>query len=477
MIDALVGFVALLRHHGLDVGTDRTLAAARALEHTDLAAPRAVKRALLVTLVGHRHHVELFDCLFDQWFDGGELAGAVLADAEVLPHESVGPAPTSDISLMLDTERKLHDAVYVDDPSERIGVTTERRGERDRSAGPARAVGAPHGDQVRAAVDAATGVGDADGETARVAEAARSAPGRKAAEVHLPTGDAPGKQFDELLHLMATARRRRLDPLEARSVAPAHARSRSILANPFDDAELATLRRIVEVLRPQLVGAPAWRRTPDPTGETDLRRTLRRAVTTGGVPIEVSRRRPPITRPEVLLLVDTSLSMRPSVRLMLHLAHHLRARLARVRVLAFIDRCVDVTDVIRHSDLATALGQLIDDAPGGPLDPARSSDYGSALRSLWSHSGHLVRPAATVFVLGDGRSNGRETGVDLVAEITDRCRRTIWLTPEPRGAWHFGHGEMARYAAVVDVAWTVRSLDDLVSLATSGLLKADRRVT
>lgn len=477
MIDALVGFVALLRHHGLDVGTDRTFAAARALEHTDLAAPRAVRQALAVTLVGHRHHEELFDCLFDEWFAGGELAAALRADAALQPHEPVGPVPTSDISLMLDTERQLHDAVYVDDPSERIGVTTERRGEHDRSAGSARTVGAPDGHQVRAAVDAATDVGDADGDAARVADAARSVAGLEGANVHLPTGDAPGVQLDELLHLMANAPRRRLELLEARPVAPAHARSRSTLANPFDDAELATLRRIVEAFRPQLAGTPAWRRRPDLAGETDLRRTLRRAVTTGGVPIKVSRRRPPITRPEVLLLIDTSLSMRPSVRLMLHLAHHLRARMARVRVLAFIDQCVDVTDVIRHADLATALGQLIDDAPGGPLDPARSSDYGAALRSLWSRSGRLLRPAATVFVLGDGRSNGRDIGVDLVAEMTDRCRRSIWLTPEPSGAWHFGHGEMARYAAVVDVAWTVRSLDDLMSLATSGLLEADRRVT
>ncbi|MEM1333031.1 MAG: VWA domain-containing protein [Actinomycetota bacterium] len=220
---------------------------------------------------------------------------------------------------------------------------------------------------------------------------------------------------------------------------------------------------------PQLVGAPAWRRRPSRSGEFDLRHTLRSSVTLGGVPAVVRRRGPATTRPDLVVLVDTSVSMRPSARLMLHLVHALRRRPGRVRVLAFVDECVDVTDVVRHADLAMALGTLLDDAPGGVLDPARSSDYGTALASLWHRYARVLRPSTTVLILGDGRSNGRAPGFDLVADLTARCRRTVWCSPEPEGAWGFGNGEMAAYAERVDAAISVRSLDQLAGAIELGV--------
>jgi uncharacterized protein with von Willebrand factor type A (vWA) domain len=49
--------------------------------------------------------------------------------------------------------------------------------------------------------------------------------------------------------------------------------------------------------------------------------------------------------------------------------------------------------------------------------------------------------------------------------VIDRWRRiarsVIWCTPEPRGAWPLGFGEMQGYAERVSQATTVRSVDDL----------------
>ncbi len=252
-------------------------------------------------------------------------------------------------------------------------------------------------------------------------------------------------------------------------------RPNAVLANPFDRTEQRALDTAVRALWPQLVGSPAWRRRAAPSGQLDLRRTMRSSVTLGGVPAVVRHRAPATNRPDLLVLVDTSVSMRPTVRFMLHLAHALRRRPGRVRVLGFVDECVDVTDVVRHADLATALGGLLDDAPGGPLDPARSSDYGAAFSSLWHRYAGLLRPTTTVLMLGDGRSNGRDPGFAHVDDLVARCRRTVWCTPEPEGAWSFGNGEMAAYANRVDAALTVRSLDDLTEVIDQGAFAAGRR--
>ena len=287
------------------------------------------------------------------------------------------------------------------------------------------------------------------------------------------TDDPTAQDMAALRRALEVAREERIALLEATLRSGPALRSRSVLANPFDRDEQAALDAAVRALWPQLTGTPSWRRRAAPSGARDLRRTLRSSAVTGGVPVAVRRRAPTPRRPDVLVLVDTSVSMRPHVRLTLHLAHALRRRPGRVRVLGFVDECVDVTDVIRHADLASALGGLLDDAPGGPLDPSRPSDYGVAFGSLWHRFASLLRPSTTLLVLGDGRSGGRDPGFAHLEACVRRCRRTVWWTPEPEGAWAFGNAEMAGYADRVNVALAVRTLDDLAELAQDGGLVGD----
>ncbi|MEO1065295.1 MAG: VWA domain-containing protein [Actinomycetota bacterium] len=469
MIDALVGFVALLRREGVGVGSDRTLLAARALRLVDVADRTATRRALRLCLVVHGADDRRFDELFDRWFAGVSLDSALVAR----PDESVDDPPVPDTDEPEATvEATTAPDAYVDDPNERIAVAAEgAEADRRRAGDPSE----PGDAQVAARFDA----------TADVGELMAAPPGRPAERtdeglpgdskrIELAEDDDGGVDIDvaEMRRALDAAHDERLALLTAATTAPvAPLRPSSVLANPFDRDEQAELDAAVRALWPQLTGAPSWRRSPAAAGTLDLRRTLRSSVVTGGVPALVRRRAPTMRRPELLVLVDTSVSMRPYVRLTLHLAHALRRRPGRVRVLGFVDECVDVTDVIRHADLATALGGLLDDAPGGPLDPARPSDYGVAFGSLWHRFAALLRPSTTVLVLGDGRSGGRDPGLAHVEAVVRRCRRTVWWTPEAAGAWTFGNGEMAEYADRVDVAMTVRTLGDLRNVARTGVLR------
>ncbi len=463
MTDALVGFAALLRRRGIGVGPDRTLLAAAALRLVDLGDRSATKRALRLALVTNRADETTFDELFDQWFEGESAFELVAADPGDTAHESL-------VDPVAELEARTASDAYVDDPAEQVAVsvddgsddghdddggTEERRSSDD---GPS----ASEGD-TQARFDASASVG----EPAATDDLGAALRNDDVGSVELPD-DAV--DMAALRAAFGEVRGRRLAELTPRYPSSPTLRPSSMLANPFDRDEQRTLDESVRTLWPQLVGAPAWRRRPSATGHLDLRRTLRSSVVLGGIPAAVGRRSPATSRPDLLVLVDTSVSMRPSVRLMLHLAHALRRRPGRVRVIGFVADCVDVTDVIRHADLPTALGGLLDDASGGPLDPARPSDYGAAFGSLWHRYGRLLRPSTTVLVLGDGRSNGRDPGLTHVTDITARCRRTVWWTPEPEGAWSFGNAEMLAYAQRVDVALTVRSLDDLERAANSGVL-------
>ncbi|MEM9038685.1 MAG: VWA domain-containing protein [Actinomycetota bacterium] len=468
MIDAVVGLASLLRRDGIGVGSDRTVLAARSLAYVDLADREATKRALRFALVLHGSDEERFDELFEQWFDDTPLTV---------------DAPASDVALeevdddlpdgpLVDMRAATSPEAYVDDPEEQIGVSTQGD-DSERRRGHTEAAGADDAEVV-SRFDSDDSVGRVDStELSSVAE--RDADGEAADAVLIELADDDAvDDIAAMRRMIDDAHRDRLTLLAPAAPSPSPSgRPNSLLANPFDRDEQRALDTAVRALWPQLTGAPSWRTHLAPTGRLDLRRTLRSSATFGGVPISIRHRSPATNRPDLLVLVDTSVSMRPTVRLMLHLAHALRRRPGRVQVLAFVDQCVDVTDVIRHADLASALGALLDDAPGGPLDPARPSDYGVALQTLWHRYARLLRPSTTVLVLGDGRSSGRDPGFDHVADLTDRCRRTVWCSPEPEGAWSFGNAEMAGYASRVDAAVSVRSLDDLAAAIARGVFRSD----
>jgi len=463
VIDAIVGFVALLRKRGIGVGSDRAVLAARAVLLTDLTDRDATRRALRATLLLHESDRELFDGLFDLWFAS--------APFDITDLDVPGSATDSDAAAAEPTEPRVAleasaapDA-YVDDPSEQVAVAADDPSPKRRGSG---AEAAPSQAETVSRFGHSDAIGDPDASTpADTADRTEAADADMAA-IALPDADTGLDDIAALRRLLDDARFARDDVLGAPARPASALRPNSVLANPFDRDEQRDLDAVVRSMWPQLVGAAGWRRRPSPGGQLDLRRTLRSVAASGGVPVTVRRRAPVTNRPDVLVLIDTSVSMRPSVRLMLHLAHALRRRPGRIRVLGFVDECVDVTDVIRHGDLAVALGGLLDDAPGGPLDPARPSDYGAALTSLWHRYRRLLRSSTTVLVLGDGRSNGRDPGLQLVTDLTARCRRTVWCSPEPAGAWSFGNGEMAAYAARVDVAVSVRSLADLSAAVDRG---------
>ena len=68
-----------------------------------------------------------------------------------------------------------------------------------------------------------------------------------------------------------------------------------------------------------------------------MRTTLRKSMSTGGVPIDVVLKKPHPARPELVVLCDVSGSVAGFSHFTLQLVHALRQQFSRVRVFAFID--------------------------------------------------------------------------------------------------------------------------------------------
>src|SRR5690606_34371066 len=131
--------------------------------------------------------------------------------------------------------------------------------------------------------------------------------------------------------------------------------ARSAVPTPLEQVEflsaqaeqLARLRRTVHPLARRLASRLAVRRRHAKRGELDMRRTLRRSMSTGGVPMRPAYRARRPGRPELVVLCDVSGSVAGFSHFTLLLVQALREQFSKVRVFAFVERTDEVTHLFQ----------------------------------------------------------------------------------------------------------------------------------
>jgi len=183
---------------------------------------------------------------------------------------------------------------------------------------------------------------------------------------------------------------------------------------------------------------------------------------TDGVPFHLMVDKPVPERVRLLILADVSLSVRPITAFTLRLAQAMRHRTNRCTVLAFVDRPVDVTDLLARSTGDDALASVLA-AP--ELDLTASSDYGRTLEELLTTHGSKVTARTSVLIVGDGRCNGLPPRVDKLEELARKVHRLAWVTPEQERYWTQASCAMGDYAKVCNGVVTARDARQLIEQA------------
>ena len=223
--------------------------------------------------------------------------------------------------------------------------------------------------------------------------------------------------------------------------------------------EAAELHAAVHPLSRKLAARLAARQRRQSRGAIDIRRTLRAAMSTGGVPVRPAHRRRTRSRADVVLLCDMSGSVSGFSRFTILLLQSLAGQFRRVRFFGFVNTVDDITNLVRGS----RVGEDISERITGEATLTRwhgSSDYGSALRDFAEEHLDAVGPRSTVLVLGDARTNGTDPRTDALREIVSRARHAVWLNPEPARQWDTGDSVAGRYAELIDMH-EVRNIDQL----------------
>ncbi len=434
MLDLLAGFVGELRAAGLPVSLTENVDAMDAVRHVPLDDRAALRTAMAATMVKRPEHRPAFDAVFDAFFS--------LSPTSVDEDED---ASGVDLSALLDDALRSGD----EDAVRRLARLAV-----------ARLAGMEEGRGVRgsAYVFKTMRMLDVDGALARLLAGAR----------WLERDDlaVAGQRLRE--EVEAEVRRR----LVAERGAPAVARSvRRPLPEDVDflhasREDLAALQRSLRPLARRMAARLARRRRLGRHGRLDFRRTLRRSLSTGGVPADPRFRRPHPHKPEIMVLADVSGSVATFARFTLQLVHALAGEFSAIRTFVFIDGIDEVTNLFAGTDdLAAALLRVHEEADVVAADG--HSDYGRALETFSARWGREITPRTSVVILGDARNNYHASSAAVLAELRRRGRRLWWLNPEPRSYWDTGDSIVSEYAVHCDGVFECRNLRQLEAFVSA----------
>jgi uncharacterized protein len=238
-------------------------------------------------------------------------------------------------------------------------------------------------------------------------------------------------------------------------------------------ADLAAVHRVVAQLRRRLATQGLQARGHRRHAHVDVRRTMRASLQTGGVPVVLKYRPRRPRRPEIYVLCDVSTSVTSASVFFLSVLHALHDTFRKMRSFVFIERISEVTDVFEHERNFKAVSERIS-SDAGVADISGYTDYGRVWTEFLQQVEDDLHPRATVIVLGDARTNGRDPRADVFAQIAARAGRTFWLNPEPRLYWNYGDSVISAYERYCTAfeCWTTPQLEDFVRALTRPVLTA-----
>ncbi|GAA13232.1 vWA domain-containing protein [Gordonia alkanivorans] len=441
LVAHLTDFVDELRRRGIVVGPSALIDAASAMEVLDLLERSRLREGLATTLLVDNSHRGVFDRVFDLWFPVGAGMRTITED---LPRDEDG-------NLDVEAVRDALAEMLADDPAagdgrleQAIAMIVDELGRYGSTKGEAfsayQAISAVSPQTLIAKIAAAM-AGDGEGDAGRPGTEPlyRQAARQKAADLRAAIERETQRRM---------ADRNGRDKVGAYAVPPLPENVNFLSAGAKEQVEI---RKTIEPLARLLAAKLETRRRRAHRGAVDVRKTLRASMSTGGVPIELSHRKPRPGRPELIIICDVSGSVAGFSQFTLRLVYALRQQFSKVRVFAFVDTVDEVTEFFDHGeeDFGAAMHHMISTARISTRDG--HSDYGNMLAGFVGDYAETLTHRGALLVLGDGRNNYHDAHVDALAELVERARHAYWLNPEAKEHWGTGDSAATDYAEVIDM--------------------------
>lgn len=463
----LVDFVAALRRHGVAVGPGETVDAARVLGALDLLYREHLREGLAAALLRRSGQRQVFDTLFELYFPAALGTGTGEVEVPRVEDSVDGPVDVDALrDILADLLRDGDTAALAELARAVVDALGNSGAAGNAIRGAAGQPGRGAGGQPSWSAYQALRMLSPETLLARIMDDLRA------------EHDDPDPFADEVLRRevrdrIAAFRKMITDEVRrrtaetrgreqvARTAVPKQAEQVEFLSAYAE--QLAALRRLVHPLARRLASRLAVRRKHAKRGTLDMRRTLRRSMSTGGVPMRPAYRTRRPGRPELVILCDVSGSVAGFSHFTLLLCHALREQFSKVRVFAFVERADEVTHLFSPgAELSNVMQRVLREAELVAFDG--HSDYGSSLGGFAEFWGEAITSRTSLLILGDARTNYRDPNLTVLERLVAVARHAHWLNPEPRRQWGSGDSAALRYADLIPMheCRTAAQLADVV---------------
>jgi uncharacterized protein len=466
---SLLEFFHRLREAGVPVSMVEVLDAFACLAHVDLADRAQFRAALFATLVKRPEDQQAFGVLFDVCFPLTAARPSAAGDGDDPAPHPPGPVPGPPVGERAPQDGEELVVHSPGDPSDELlaALLDALR----------------HGDEAALRSLAGLAVDRFGGLEAQPEASERYYLYRILRQVELyrllamalgdsddPDGAARhgreelARRIEDFRRLLAEQLRHRMAvSVGAEQVAELY-RERQLDDVDFLAANASQLRELRQAVRPlarKLAARAAQKRRLRRHGRLDVRRTVRRSLSSGGVPVDPAFRAVRASKPDLYVLADVSGSVIEFAKFTLSLLHAMNQEFAKLRSFVFVDGVDEVTGILdqggHRMDLRGAFARAKVVADDG------HSDYGNVFRRFAERYGGDVDGRSTLLVMGDARKNYRDPGLEAFRDLAGRSRRLYWLNPEPRADWDSTDSIMATYAPACDRVFEVRTLRQLTA--------------
>jgi uncharacterized protein with von Willebrand factor type A (vWA) domain len=228
------------------------------------------------------------------------------------------------------------------------------------------------------------------------------------------------------------------------------------------------LRAIVSRLAAQLRSRAALRQKRARKGSLDAKGTIRANMRFQGVPIDIRHRRKHL-KPRLVVICDRSRSTEEVVRFLLLMVYTLQDQVSHTRSFAFIETIYDISTYFNEHRPEQAIDQVMENVYS---KRSYSTDLGNSLKEFMNEHAGAVDHRTTVIILGDGRNNENDPGLEHMHRLKQRARRVVWFNPEHPSLWgRYDPGslssDMLKYQPLCDAVHHVSNLRQLVAAVDS----------
>lgn len=455
VLDHHVGFVNALREAGVPVSMVENIDSAMAVRQLDTLDRDLLKYTYQATMIKRPGHLEAFGLLFDLWFPTGVTTPDPMAPESDSAGEQSGPPLPAGLDPRL---KELRQELF-----QRL-LDGDHEGLREL----VRAFVAEYG-QLRGAPSRSsrTALGSASPMTMlnRLVTTAR---GSEQDDDGL--GDVARRQvFIERIREFEAAIETEVRRRNAEKSGVEQAAKNAVTRAPLEELEFwkvsphdqAELEREVKRLARLFTARLRFRQRHRRRGRLDFRRTVRGAMATGGIPVNIHRAPPRLSKPDLVIISDSSSSMTAFMRFALMFIFAFREQFNRVRIFGFIDTVDEITEFFEYgSDINRAAEKIETEASFSKT--FASTDYGASLAKFRELYPDVITPKTSVIVLGDARSNYREPGLATIDWMRKKARKFYWLNPEPKTSWGMGDSEAHTISKRVQMV-EVRNISQLAA--------------